>query len=393
LIATTRQAQALAALSMHMLLLLACQRQELPASGIATDVESPREVSGATPTQHSAHAEPATYLLLGRDSAPYLYRLVRIPSSCLVEALGCSSPEVIDAFPAEGITPSHLFWSPFNELAIILDTYGQRVLLLDPASGELKTLFTGIATISDELVWLDDGKAMLVVQGSDAYSSDVVGLSMLEGTPKMESVFQFEGLAHLLGTLANGHLLVRVDIYGVTDPSRPGKETLVEIQLVEVDPTTGTVRRYLPGIDWTSNTPSLVLSDGFHLLGSTAGRTLLWDARSAVSEDLGPTVTWPTGSPDGKSVAYIKQSADGGGFSLTLLSLDDGQSSELVGLPVSPRPFWSPDSRLIVLGQFALDASADLGSLRVVDVDTGNVAIPNIAFGDYPVVLDVSWGP
>ena len=80
-------------------------------------------------------------------------------------------------------------------------------------------------------------------------------------------------------------------------------------------------------------------------------------------------------SPDGRSLAFVVNSADGR-RSLWLRRLDSLEARPLAGVSGDwPDPFWSPDSRL--LGFFSVD------KLRKIDVSGGSAQVLSDARGSY----------
>lgn len=371
-------------LTLCILLVVACQATGRNASGEeATASQEDRAVR--------VDSSLSTYLLLGRDTPPYSHQLLRVESACLRGPPECSPAEIIEAYPGEGVTPSHLHWAPDGSRALMLDTFEPRILQLDATNDHVEILASNVPTIADELTWLPDGRAVLVIQGSEEYTSDLVALDLTPNVPRVESLFQFDGVAFLLGSTATGSLLVRIDAYGVPQGYISGKEEVVDVRLVEADPITQDLVEYAPHIDWFSHVPRALLPDGHHLIVDSGG-TELWDLNDGTKLALAQSAIWPAGSPDGDWLAFMQQANHGLGFALTLLELATGTVSQSSDLPVAAKPFWSPDSSLVVLAQLGLDSSAELGSWLVVDIETGIVTRPPTDFGAYPLVLDVSWG-
>lgn len=374
------------------LLLSACRVTGVSSS--ATTPEDSREESGKIQWEQSTYPtlDLNAYLVLGTEEAPYTHRLVRVPAQCILASAACPSPTIMQAYPGEGVTPSHLHWAPDGSLALFLDTYEPRVLQLEVENDRMRLLASDVPTINDELVWLADGRPVFVIQGPTDYTTDLVALDVASEGSQIVRLVRFDGLARLLGRIDSGPLLASIDEYGLPKGIESGKEVVVDVRLVAADPVSGSVAEYRPDIDWLSQFPQALLPDGRHLVVGTT-QTELWDLTTGQKIGLGHSVIWPTGSPDGESLAFISRISDEGPYILILLDIATQETKQYSELPVSSKPFWSPDSRFVVLGQLELESSVELGSLHVIDVESGIVTTPSIDFGGLTQVLDISWGP
>jgi hypothetical protein len=332
------------------------------------------------------------YLLTGAAQPPYAHRLVRVPAACVLALSECPQPHVIEAYPEQGMTPSHLHWAPDGRQALFLDTYQPRVLRFDPRDESIVTLMDDVPTIRDDLVWMSDGRAAFVIQGEGDYASSLVALGEDEGTPRLQVLASFDGLAYLLGTDSAGRLLVSLDVYGLPGSETSSKEIVVEVRLVAVDPATGIVTEEWGEVDWLSQTPQGVLPDGRRLVFGM-DRISLWDLQTGVATAVGSHLVWPTGSPDGRWLAMVTVHAGGALFTVRAVELETGHWRDLTSLSATPKLFWSPDSRYLIMARLGLESSAPLGSMRVAAIDGGAAVTPYLDLGEYPVVEDVSWGP
>jgi len=348
-----------------------------PSQGLANGlvVPSPALVTGNA------------YLVLSTELAPYLHRLVRVPTACLVGQIPCPSPEVIASYPEEGVSVSHLYWSPDKRRALILDTYEPRVLVFEPQGDVLHTLLENVLIIRDDLIWLPDGRPVFVTQSAD-YASELVAIIWREGMPQLETLAVFDGIAYLLGSDASNRVLVGLDIYGFPTENSSLKKEVVDVQVLAVDPATGITSELWEQVDWLSQRPQSVLPDDRWLIFGSDD-AILWDIQSGLEIPLGDVI-WPIPSPDKRSLAMSIRRSDL--FNVRVVDIETLKWDSLADLPVAPKLFWTPDGQHIVMAGFG-ESSTSLASLLVVAPEGGSLLNPQIDLGEYSVVEDVSWGP
>jgi len=386
------------AIAFGLLFVVACTSRRNVKQTPTADWDSAAVALNQTPisaTVVAAGPQPSgsAYLVLSTAQAPYLHRFVRVPAACMLTPIDCPPPDVITAYPQEGVTPSHLYWAPNGREALFLDTYQPRVLRFDPSDASLTTLLDNVPTMRDDLAWLPDGRLVFVIQSAGEYASQLVALKWADGAPKLETLATFDGIAYLLGLDDAGHVLISLDIYGFPEGKPSLKKDTVKIQLLAVDPATGGVTELWGQVDWLSKRPQSALPDGSQLIVESSSVSL-WNLQTGVETSIGSYVIWPTGSPDKRWLAIVATDDPGGDdFTTRVIEIKTGQTRDLAQLPVGSKLFWSPDSRYLVMARLGLETSASLGSLRVAAVDSSLVMTPQLDLGEYPVVEDVSWGP
>lgn len=391
--------QELAALMLGFLLLLtACNSPRNGVPSPVSDGDSPAiwfTQGSANTSVDGVESTPSggAYLVLTTAEPPYLHRLVRVPTACLLNLVDCPPPEVISAYPKEGITPSHLHWAPNGQEALILDTYEPRILRFDPSDASLTTLMKDVPTIRDNLAYLSDGRAVFIIQGAGDFASELVALNRGDGTPQLQRLARFDGIAYLLGIDSAGRVLISLDIYGFPVGGSSLKKEVVDVRLLLADPVTKSVTEVWDQVDWLSQRPQSLFSDGRQLI-SGSNRASLWDLQ--IGEEtlqIGTNVNWLVGSPDKHWLTFVERIPGDGNFEIRVVDIQAGEKRSLAKLPVSPKLFWTPDSRFIVMARLGLQTSATLGSLRVATPEGSTVITPRLDLGEYPVVEDVSWGP
>ena len=313
-------------------------------------------------------------------------------TSCLLTQGECPSLETISAYPSQGITPSHLHWSPDGTQALILDTYTPRILRLEAKGVHLTTLLDDVLTISDDLLWLPNGRPVFVVQGTKEYTSQLVTLTGGEESPRLRLLADFDGIAYLLGTDSLGRILLSSNVYGFPEATPSVKEVVVQTKLLAVDPVTGQVTEPWPQDNWLVLNPQSILPDERHLIVGLDSLGL-WDLQSGEMMIIGSHLIWPVGSPDNRWLAMIAANSDRVSFTTQVMDIKTGRIRTLAQLPVSSRLAWTPDSRYVIMYRLGIETSATLKSMRVVAVEDGLTIIPPIDLGEYPVIEDVSWGP
>jgi hypothetical protein len=333
----------------------------------------------------------SAYLILTTSEAPYLHRLIHVPTSCLLALIDCSTPVVVTAYPEVGVTPSHLHWKPNFQEALILDSYEPRILSFDPKSASITTIVKDIPTIRDDLIWLTDNLAIFVVQDSADYASKLVSLNWESGEPEIQSLADFGGIAYLLGIDVLGRILVSLEIYDYPKGVSSFKKEVVSVHLLAINQVTGVVTEPWEQIDWLSERPQSLLPDGRHLVVGSSSLAL-WDLQDEGRKvRIGDNAVFPVGSPDKRWLAWVEKGYNGDPSTIRLYNIDTGDRFALVKLPLPPKLFWASNSKYIVMTLRGTEAN--LGTLLVVSLGDGSMLSSPINLGNYSLVEDVSWGP
>ena len=195
----------------------------------------------------------------------------------------------------------------------------------------------------------------------------------------------------MLGADTTGNLVVSLDVYAVPTGRQSSKKEVVGVRLLVVSPSTARVTELSANVVWLTERPQAMLPDGRHLIYGS-GELSLWDLQTGATELLGSAVTHPVGSPDGRMVAVVAEGPSGDTSIVRKVDVETGESYDLALLPGDQKPFWTTDSRFLILAGTS-DVNPSRTPLRVVNLESRAVTESRLDLGAYPIVEDLSFGP
>jgi Tol biopolymer transport system component len=375
------------------LMLTACVSQGLPHP-----TEIIEETEDSTETEHDAvnRSFGEIYLLESTIDTPFKYRLVRLPSTCLQTDVTCPKPEIVPQFPETEFYPtsiSLLHWSPDGSLALFMNGFNSRLLMLDPASLSVNQIPGELSMISDQMAWSPDGQwAALEVESSDSYMSRILLVNPRSSETRVLQI-GLEGMLEPLAWLDTDRLLIFLTRYDYTGGDTTQKKDIAEesIYKIALDDLQPEVFLY----DIPLNGADLAVSPDKRWIALSMVRnekSLLeiysMDGQKTQSY---PEYVLPVWSPDGRWVAVTH--VETSGFSVTLLNPEVNEERKLITLDYMPEYVWSPDSlNLMILSRTSLEedngvdflyvfstAGEKLREIRTTDIIEGNYRIDGIS--------------
>jgi hypothetical protein len=375
------------------IMLIACVGQEMH---LPTEIIEETENSAETGHDAVNRSFGEVYLLESTIDAPFKYRLVRLPSTCLQTDITCPKPEIVPQFPETEFCPasiSLLHWSPDGSLALFMNGFNSRLLMLDPASLSVSQFPVELTMISDQMAWSPDGQwAALEVESSDPYMSRILLVNPRSSETRVLQI-GLEGMLEPLTWLDSDRVLILLtrSEYPGGDTSQKkniAEESIYKIALDDLQPEVFLYDIPLNGADLAVSPDKRWIA-----LSMVRNEKSLLEIYSMDGQKTQSYSEYfiPVWSPDGRWVAVTH--VETSGFSVTLLNPEVNEERKLITLDYMPEYVWLPDSlKLMVLSRTSLEedngvdflyvfstSGEKLREIRTTDIIEGNYKIDGIS--------------
>jgi WD40 repeat protein len=371
---------------LFLLVLPGCRSTSLPArvdSGVEDAFPQGTDVTPSAPVEDAGYL----YLRLGEAGEGYDHAFIRVPAACVVDQIACEDIEAIPTYPESGIWDHHLHWSPDQTRALLLETNIPCIHIFDRQFDRFSVLLEDVYVTSDNLLWLSSDEALTIHQNNEN-SASMLSLSWADGEFRVTERATLEGTPRFIGQGTDGKVYLAQDINGYPGGDASLKLQTVETHILQMDPVDGEVTELWREEDWLSMRPLVVTSDG-HWLGHGDWEIYLWNLQTGEQIFVGEGVHWLTPSPDGRWLAAVFTEEDL--YNIRLLDLETMEWKSLLLLRSSPKLYWSPNTRYLVLARYD---EPDLvpGPIIAIDPETEDIFTPVIDLQGHQWVDDVSWG-
>lgn len=348
------------------ILFTACtgEREHLPSGKIEKTVSNP-----ATKTEISNLVPGEVFLFQSTIDTPISYRLARLPGACLLDVT-CPEPEIAPQFPETEFSPaspSLLKWSPDGSMALFMNAFNSRLLVLDPANLGVSQLPMELLMVSDQIAWSPDSQwAALEVEGSDAYVSHILLVNPRSHEIR-ELQTELEGMLTPLAWLDASHLLLLQKRYEDTGGEVDQKKDITgeSIYKLVVDNLHSEV--LFPDVPLNGDIlPALSPDKRLIALDVVRNEKRLleiysMDGKRKQSFEEYIFSAW---SPDGRWIAAIRYETNG--YSVTLLDPEVSEERKLITLDYMPEYVWLPDSLKLIITSTVDEGENETDFLYVV---------------------------
>lgn len=348
------------------ILITACASQGMPQPTVTiVDTENNAD------TGHDAvnRSFGKVYLLESTIDTPITYRLVHLPSTCLLTDITCPKPEIVPQFPETefaNASISLLHWSPDGSLALFVNGFNSELLVLDPVSLSVSQLPVELSIVSDQMAWSPDGQwVALEVESADPYGSHIMLVNPRNRETRVLPI-ELEGLLTPLAWLDTNHLLIfftRSEYPGGDNSKKKNisEESIYKIALDDLQPEI-----FLYDIPLNGRDLAVSPDMSWIALSMVRNEKQLLEIYSMDGQKTQSYSDYylPAWSPDGRWVAVTRVETNG--YSVTLLNPEVSEERKLITLDYMPEYVWLSDSlRLLILTRTSLEEDNGVDFLYV----------------------------
>lgn len=314
------------------------------------------------------------YLLQSTRATPFRYRLVRLPSQCLLTNLACPKPMIVSQFPASNFAPpSILNWSPDGSLALFINNYDSQVLLLKPAELRVERVPIEASPISDQIVWSPDSQwAVLEIQISDPYASDILLVNPKRGVVNNLAI-NLDGMKQPLGWLDQDNLLILQTKYDNANGVKDQKRDIVEENISKFNIHDLHSEILIPHLVLLGGMLPMLSPDRRLIALSTIQNEQIFLNIYTVEGKLVHTYNKylePVWAEDSRRLAVTRGSEENG-YSIFLLNIENNKEHQLVTLESIPDYVWSPNGLHLFIVTRRDEGENEFTSLQIVST-SGN---------------------
>jgi len=379
------------------IVLSACISQE---TQVPTKIIEETEISNGIGQDAVDSSSIEVFLLESTIDTPIKYRLARLAGACLQTDVTCPKPEIIPQFPEtefSNASTSLLRWSPDGSLALFMNAFNSRLLMLNPASLSVSQFPVELTMISDQMAWSPDGQwAALEVESSDSYLSHILLVNPRNGETRILQI-GLEGMLEPLAWLDTNLLLIILTRYDYPSGDTSQKKNITEVSIYKIalDDLQPEIFLY----DIPLNGGDLAVSPDKRWIALSVVRNEK-NQLEIYSMDGQKTQTYPeyfipVWSPDGQWVAVTLVETNG--YSVALLNPRVNEERKLITLDYMPEYVWSPDSsKIMVLSRTSLEEDYAVDFLYVFstageklrEINTTNILDENYRIGGISIKPD-----
>lgn len=341
---------------------------------------------------------------LSTKSPPITYSLIQIPTACMNSFSQCIKIDRIIQFPATDFSPaslSPLHWSPDGSKALLLNTNGSELLMLDSSISKVFGISINFQVISDQIVWSPDGnKVAISVQDPDPYGSRVVLFEPLNNDFQYLST-DLEGMLFPIGWINTKELVLLQVRYEYSTGDIRQKKVIAGQSLIKMNTNDLTYEILIPNLVLRGDSLPSVSSDGT-MVAATVVRNDeafldIYSIEGILLRSFG-AYTNPRWSSDNRHIAGILQ--EGNGYSVVTLDLEGEVERNMANLASLPELTWFPNGIDLLIATRNLDEmgsdemffyinSSSNGENQEIDLDgvtKGELIVISISFrpGNFP---------